>query len=182
MSPVEAFAKLRKENLAKISPHKTESTNSFRLAHVYTTTTNTDLEKVLFNLKGLFKRNCKIAQGKNMHIEEWTELIKSKALVDDHLSEQQVRGCFQSSKLTVIDEGNSIQARRLTFSDFLEAIVRIAHSKAWSAEDFNLPEADPVPPHQQNLRRLLKILLTLNLVTSHRNRKGEKEKANGNKK
>ena len=94
-----------------------------------------------------------------------------------------VRRCYHSSKLTVKDEGNSLFARRMTFCDFMEAVVRVAHAKAWESDDAGCcaDEAPPpaakeaeagaegkqggtngegeVSPRQLNLRKLLRILV-----------------------
>ena len=69
---------------------------------------------------------------------EWVTLCRDLSLLDDDLSMDTARLIFMWSRMRVIDEDdlkNRARIENLTFWGFLEAIIRVAHSKALPTDD-----------------------------------------------
>ena len=99
---------------------------------MYTEDTHRTLLPQYKLLRAIFERYAKpkpnSSGGVQMWISEWEKLVKDTNLADGALNQREIRLAFVRSKMIVSDEF-SLSWVACTFTDFLEALVRLSVTK-----------------------------------------------------
>ena len=132
-----------------LPPALLEPSDGFRRKHLY----QTDVDKVLRRhdapLRALHKSYAQPKPGATaialLSAFEWLALLSDGGQLDDDDGEfgpAGARVAFQRSLMNVADQSGrrKLQTVTLTYTDFLEALVRVAMAKRWPS-DFDIDEA-----------------------------------------
>ena len=147
LDPVEACRKFFREDvLPKVPKQCFQDSNSFRADFCYTEAADMALKKHEDTLRNLF---ASFAYGtgaigdalystKLMDAGEFNEFIQRIDVIDNNITQREVRLAFLWSRMLVVDE-NTLKGRthvlQLRFEDFLEMVVRLAYMMAMPTEE-----------------------------------------------
>ena len=118
------------------------SSNRFRTQNCYTEATDIALRVHEEMLRSIFEKYSsedgamggkRAESSKLLSCTEWISLGRDLSLIDDDLSVEDAKLIFSWSRMRVVDEDKAASRQKLenlSFYDFLEAIVRVAHCKA----------------------------------------------------
>ena len=146
LDPVEACRKFfRRGHRSKAAAQCFQDSNSFRADFCYTEAADMALKKHEDTLRNLF---ASFAYGtgaigdalystKLMDAGEFNEFIQRIDVIDNNITQREVRLAFLWSRMLVVDE-NTLKGRthvlQLRFEDFLEMLVRLAYMMAMPDE------------------------------------------------